>query len=85
MCTYPGGVIPVRIAFQEDTHATFQAGEQAVIGTGQTPTNVPGLGDAAYGITGFLAVLTGSTALRITAPLSSLAQLEALARSVLAS
>lgn len=86
-CTYPGLAIPVRIAFQEDTRATFASGERAVSSAGGvvTVTAIPGLGDAAYGVDGFLAVLSGSTAVRITAPLSTLSQLEALARTVLAS
>ena len=84
-CTYAGVAIPVRIVFQEDTRATFAAGEQAAAGAGGAPTTVTGLGDAAYGVYGFLAVLSGSTALRITAPLSTLTQVEGLARTILAS
>lgn len=83
-CTYSGSAIPLRIVFEEDTRATFAAGEQAVAGAGGAPTTVTGLGDAAYGVYGFLAVLKGSTALRITAPVASLAQLEGLARTILA-
>jgi len=67
------------VDFQEDTSATFAAGEAAV----PSVVKVSGLGDAAYGVSGFLAVLNGSYAIRISAPLSSLAQLETLARKLL--
>ena len=83
-CTYKGGgVVPTKIVFQTDTTATFAAGKAAVATAGQTLVNVPGLGDAAYVVGGFLAVLKGSVALRITSPLSTPAQVEALARQIL--
>jgi hypothetical protein len=79
-CTYSGGgAIPIRVAFQKDTASTFAAGEAAV----PTATKVSGLGDAAYNAGGFLAVLKGTTALRITAPLSTSAQVAALAHKIL--
>jgi hypothetical protein len=79
-CTYKGsGPIPVRIVFQKDTASTFAAGEAAV----PTATKIVGLGNSAYGTTGFIAVLNGQYALRITAPLSTQAQLETLARQIL--
>jgi len=79
-CSYAGsGPIATRVDFQEDTSATFAAGEAAV----PSVVKVSGLGDAAYGVSGFLAVLNGSYAIRISAPLSSLAQLETLARKLL--
>ena len=78
-CAYKGtGVVPIRIVFQKDTPSTFAAGEAAV----PTATKVAGLGDAAYTSGGFLAVLKGNTALRITAPLSTSAQVEALAHQI---
>jgi hypothetical protein len=79
-CTYRGtGAIPTKIVFQLDTASAFAAGEAAV----PTATKVTGIGDAAYTAGGFLAALKGTTALRITSPLSTSAQLEALARSIL--
>lgn len=79
-CTYAGsGPISTKIDFQQDTAATFSAGEKAV----PTATVVSGLGDAAYMTTGFLAVLHGSYAIRILSPMSSPQQLEALARKLL--
>jgi len=78
-CAYSGGgAIPIRVVFQTDTASTFAAGESAV----PTATKVSGLGDAAYKAGGFLAVLKGTSALRITSPLSTPAQVEALAHKI---
>lgn len=63
--------------------ATFAAGKNAVAAAGETPVTVPGLGDSAYVVGGFLAVLKGSVAIEITSPLSTPAQVEALARQIL--
>jgi hypothetical protein len=46
------------------------------------PTSVPGLGDQAYVVNGFIAVLKGSISVKITSPLSSAAQVEALAHQI---
>jgi hypothetical protein len=79
-CTYRGtGAIPTKIAFQQATASTFAAGEAAV----PIAAKVSALGDAAYVAGGFLAVLKGTTALRITSPLSTATQVEALAHSIL--
>ena len=78
-CTYSGGgAVPTKIEFQQDTAATFAAGENAV----PSATKVSGLGDAAYTTTGFLAVLNGGYSFKIVSPLSSTAQLEALGRTL---
>jgi hypothetical protein len=80
-CTYAGGgPVPVKITFQQDTAASFAAGENAV----PSVTKVSGLGDAAYVTTGFIAVLNGRYSIRILAPTSSPHQLEALARTLIA-
>jgi hypothetical protein len=76
-CKYGTGV-SARIRFQKDTAATFAAGEAAVPGA----TKLSGLGDAAYVDAGFIAVLKGSVAVRITAPLATATQVEALARQI---
>ena len=68
-----------KIEFQQDTAATFAAGENATPLT----TVVPGLGDSAYASPGFLAVLHGTFSIRILSALSSAQQLEALARKLL--
>jgi len=79
-CTYSGGgPVPTKITFQQDTPATFAAGENAV----PSVAKVSGLGDAAYATTGFLAVLNGTYSIRILSPLSSQQQLEALGRQLL--
>jgi hypothetical protein len=83
-CTYHGGgAVPTKIQFQTDMAATFAAGKNAVATAGETPVTVPGLGDSAYVVGGFLAVLKGSVAIEITSPLSTPAQVEALARQIL--
>ncbi len=79
-CVYPGGgPVPTKIDLQQDTPATFTAGENAV----PTAIVVPGLGDAAYVASGFLAVLHGTYSIRVLSPFSSAPQLEALARKLL--
>jgi len=78
-CTYPGsGPVPTKIQFQTDTAATFAAGEAAV----SSPTNVSGLGDAAYYVSGFIDVLKGSVAVKIVSAFSTTDQLEALAHQI---
>jgi hypothetical protein len=47
-----------------------------------TMSCVPGLGDAAFAESGFIDVLKGSVAVRITAPLATAAQVETLARNI---
>jgi len=77
-CTYGAGAA-TKIRFQHDTATTFAAGEAAV----PSATKLTGLGDAAYGVAGFIAVLKGTVAIRITAPLATAAQVETLARQIL--
>jgi hypothetical protein len=81
-CTYQGVGVPTKIQFQQDTVFTFTAGENAVAATLGTPTSVPGLGDQAYETLGFIAVLKGSISVKITAPLSSASEVEALAHQI---
>jgi hypothetical protein len=84
VCTYRGGgVVPTKIQYQEDTAATFAAGEKAAGATGAL-AKVKGLGKSAYAVKsgGFLAVFLGSESIRITAPLVSTARLEKLARKL---
>jgi uncharacterized cupin superfamily protein len=76
-------VATTKIQFQTDTAATFASGKSAVTTAGEAPVTVPGLGDSAYVVGGFLAVLKGSVATKITSPLSTPAQVEALARQIL--
>jgi len=71
--------VSTKIEFQQDTSASFTAGENAV----PTATKVSGLGDAAYTSGGFLAVLNGTYSIRILSAFSSTQQLEALARKLL--
>ena len=66
------------IRFQHDTPAAFASGEAAV----PSATKLTGLGDAAYVVGGFIAVLKGTVAVRITAPLATAAQVETLARQI---
>jgi hypothetical protein len=83
----------VTISFQTGENAsTFAAGKSAVEQTGETATDVPGLGDAAYSYAkgsgnteqSSLAVLKGSIEMVVTAPVP-LDDINALARQVLAS
>ena len=85
VCAYKGGsILPTRIQFQVDTSATFAAGQKAAATYG-TVIKVKGLGKSAYGAKtgGFLAVFLGNESIRITAPLTPLAKLEALARKLI--
>jgi hypothetical protein len=84
VCTYHGGgVVPTKVQYQEDTAATFAAGEKAAGATGAV-VKVKGLGKAAYAVKsgGFLAVFLGNESIRITAPLVPTAKLEKLARNL---
>jgi hypothetical protein len=75
--------LTTKIYFQQDTAATFTAGENAVAAGIVPPTLVPGLGDQAYVVIGgFLDVLKGSISVKIVSPLSSAAQVEALAHQI---
>jgi hypothetical protein len=85
VCIYKGtSIVPTKIQFQVDTASTFAAGEKAAAATG-TIVKVSRLGKAAYATKtgGFLAVFLGNESIRITAPLTSLAKLEALARKLI--
>ena len=82
ICTYAGGTyVPTKITFQEDTAATFAASEKAV---GSLAVKVTGLGKGAWTTTvgGDLDVFNGSETLKILAPTTSVAKLEALARKI---
>jgi hypothetical protein len=73
--------VTTKIQFQTDTAATFAAGKNAVATAGETPVTLTS--DESYVVGGFLAVLKGSVAIKITSPLSTPAQVEALARQIL--
>jgi hypothetical protein len=82
ICTYAGGgLVPTKITFQEDTAATFAAGEKAV---GSTLVKVSGLGKAAWTtkVGGTLEVFNGNETLKILAPAASATRLEGLARKI---
>jgi hypothetical protein len=94
LCTYAGGSPgPVTISFQTgENTSTFAAGKSAVEQTGETATDVPDLGDAAYSYAkgsgeseqSSLAVLKGSIEIVVTAPVQ-IDDVDALARQVLTS
>jgi hypothetical protein len=73
---FPG--TPVRVVFEHATPAEFDAQRAAI----PSAISVPGVGDAAYTFTGFLAVRTGTTVTRIIAPADT-DQLTALARNII--
>jgi hypothetical protein len=81
ICTYSGGLLPTKITFQEDTAATFGAGEKAV---GSELLRVSGLGKAAWTTKagGDLEVFNGSETLKILAPGVAASKLEGLARKI---
>lgn len=85
ICTYHGrGILPTKITFQQDTLATFTAGEKAAAAAGPV-VKVHGLGQAAWTTKtgGFLYVFDGGESLKILSPLTATARLEALARKIL--
>jgi hypothetical protein len=81
-CTYPGsGLVPTKITFQVDTATTFAAGEKAA---GGTIAKLSGLGKGAWvGKTGgIIDVFTGQESIKILAPGTATAKLEALEKKL---
>jgi len=85
VCTYRGGPVSTKITISIATDAEFRATEQTVAAAGVTVITVPGLGDNAWATqdSGGVAVLKGDTAVQVTAPLASSAQVEALAAQII--
>jgi hypothetical protein len=83
-CKYGTSALAPKVEFQRDTASTFAAGEKAA-SAALHPTKVQHLGKAAWGTSsgGFLDVFTGAYSVKLLAPLTSLAKLEALARKLL--
>jgi hypothetical protein len=83
-CKYGPNALAPKVEFQEDTAATFAAGEKAANASLHV-TKIQHLGKAAWapGTGGFLYVFTGSYSVKILAALTSLPKLEALARKLL--
>ena len=78
-CQYQGsGAISPSVEFQKDTASTFAAAEAAV----PTATKVTGLGKGAFATSGFVYVFTGDMSVKVLSPLSSTAQVEALAKKI---
>ena len=85
ICTYKGsGVIPTKITISVGTPAEFAASEHNVAG-GLTVVSVPGVGDKAWGPKGVGTVfaLKGSVQVEVLSPLSTDAQVQALARQII--
>jgi hypothetical protein len=85
ICTYKGtGIVPTRITFQEDTAATFAAGEKAAAAVGPV-VKVPNLGKSAWAPKsgGGLYVFLGTESLRMVSPLTPTTKLETLARKII--
>jgi len=85
ICTYKGGgVIPTKITISEGTPAEFAASERNVA-AGLPVVSVPGLGDKAWGPKGAGTVfaLKGSVQVEVLSPLSTDAQVQALARQII--
>ena len=83
-CLYGTGAFAPKVEFQQDTSATFAAGEKAA--AAQLPVvKVAHLGKAAWTLKsgGSLYVLTGSYQIKILAILTAVPKLEALARKLL--
>jgi len=86
ICKYKGtGVIPTQVSISVSTPSAFQAGEAAVRSSGLPVVSVPGLGSEAWAQPGVgsVYVLNGSVQIEVLSPLSSPAQVEALARQLL--
>jgi hypothetical protein len=86
ICTYKGsGVVPTKVDISVGTPSEFQAGEAAVRSAGLTVVSVPGLGSEAWAPQGVgsIYVLNGSVQIEVSSPLSSSAQVQALARQLL--
>jgi hypothetical protein len=86
ICTYKGsGVVPTKVDISVGTPTEFRAGEAAVRSSGLTVVSVPGLGSEAWAQPGVgsVYVLNGSVQIEVLSPLSSPAQVQALARQLL--
>ena len=83
-CKYGTSALAPKVEFQQDTAATFAAGEKAA-NAALHVTKIQHLGKAAWasGTGGFLYVFTGSYSVKILAVLTSLPKLESLARKLL--
>jgi len=84
VCTYRGtGILSTKITFQKDTTSTFAAGEKAAAAA-EPVVKVHHLGQSAWGTKagGLLEVYDQGETLKILAPLTPLARLEALARKI---
>jgi hypothetical protein len=85
ICTYKGsGVIPTTVTISEGTRAEFATSEHNVAAR-LTVGSVPGLGDEAWGPKGVgtVFVLKGSVQVEVLSPLSTDAQVQALARQLI--
>jgi hypothetical protein len=83
-CTYGTNTLAPKVEFQEDTAATFAAGEKAA-NAALHVMKIQHLGKAAWAPQsgGFLYVFTGGYSIKVLAVLTSLPKLEALARKLL--
>jgi hypothetical protein len=78
-CQYKSsGAISPHIDFQKDTAGTFAAAEAAV----PNATKVSGLGQGAFTTTGFVYVYDGGVSVKVLSPLSTSAQVQALAKQI---
>ena len=84
MCVYGSGGLAAKVTFQQDTAATFAAGEKAAAAA-LPVTKISHLGKAAWAPKsgGSLYVFTGSYTIKMLSPLTSLAKLETLAHKLL--
>lgn len=85
ICTYKGtGIVPTKITFQEDTAATFAAGEKAAAAVDPV-VKVHGLGKSSWALKtgGGLYVFLGTESVRMVSPLTPTTKLEALARTII--
>ena len=84
MCVYGRNALAPKVTFQEDTSATFAAGEKAAAAA-LPVAKISHLGKAAWAPKsgGSLYVFTGSYTIKVLSPLTSLAKLEMLAHKLL--
>jgi hypothetical protein len=84
MCVYGSGGLAPKVTFQQDTAATFAAGEKAAAAA-LPVAKISHLGKAAWATKGggSLYVFTGSYTIKLLSPLTSLAKLETLAHTLL--
>ena len=84
MCVYGRNALAPKVTFQQDTAATFSAGEKAAAAA-LPVAKISHLGKAAWAPKsgGSLYVFTGSYTIKLLSPLTSLAKLETLAHKLL--